>query len=100
MNGFFGFRPTSPAGFPNGITVRRGLFIRNEKVQNSAALYDRIVTRYAGYPAAGEARENISEFNRVLPEYAMASGIEKTGCLPWSRGIADRQADGMSKNRF
>ena len=48
-------------------------------------LYDQIVSWYADYLTTGEARENIMEFDRLLPEYAWVSGTKKIDCLLWSK---------------
>lgn len=49
------------------------------------ALYARIVNWYADYLTTGEARENIMEFDRLLPEYARVSDTKKIDCLLWSK---------------
>ena len=48
-------------------------------------LYDQIVSWYADYLTTGEARENIMEFDRLLPEYAWGSDTKKIDCLLWSK---------------
>ena len=44
-------------------------------------LYARIVNWYADYLTTDEARENIREFDRLLPEYAWVSDTKKNDCL-------------------
>ena len=48
-------------------------------------LYDQIVSWYADYLTTDEARENIIEFDRLLPEYAWVSDTKKIDCLLWSK---------------
>ena len=48
-------------------------------------LYDQIVSWYADYLTADEAGEYISEFDRLLPEYAWVSDTKKIDCLLWSK---------------
>ena len=59
--------------------------IQEEKLQNAVALYAQIVNWYADYLATDEARENIGEFDRLLPEYACISETKKIDCLLWSK---------------
>ena len=47
--------------------------------------YDQIVNWYADYLTTDEAGENISEFDRLLPEYAWVSDTKKIDCLLWSK---------------
>ena len=58
---------------------------QEEKLQNAVALYAQIVNWYADYLATDEARENIYEFDRLLPEYAWVSDTKKIDCLLWSK---------------
>ena len=58
---------------------------QEEKLQNAVALYAQIVNWYADYLATDEARENIYEFDRLLPEYACISETKKIDCLLWSK---------------
>ncbi|MBQ5987287.1 MAG: hypothetical protein IJL59_08465 [Clostridia bacterium] len=48
-------------------------------------LYDQIVNWYADYLTTDEARENIGEFDRLLPEYTWVSDTKKIDCLLWSK---------------
>ena len=48
-------------------------------------LYARIVNWYADYLTTDEARENIGEFDWLLPEYACISETKKIDCLLWSK---------------
>ena len=50
---------------------------QEEKLQNAVILYAQIVNWYADYLTTGEARENIMEFDRPLPEYAWVSDTKK-----------------------
>ena len=58
---------------------------QEEKLQNAVALYDRIVKWYKEYLTTSEARENIIDFDRLLPEYAWVSDTKKIDCLLWSK---------------
>ena len=58
---------------------------QEEKLQNAVVMYDQIVSWYTDYITTGEARENISEFDRLLPEYACISETKKIDCLLWSK---------------
>ena len=58
---------------------------QEEKLQNAVTLYDQVVNWYADYLTTGEARENIYEFDRLLPEYACISETKKIDCLLWSK---------------
>ena len=58
---------------------------QEEKLQNAVGMYDQIVSWYTDYITTGEARENIMEFDRLLPEYAWVSGTKKIDCLLWSK---------------
>ena len=58
---------------------------QEEKLQNAVVLYDRIVKWYADYLTTDEARENISEFDQLLPEYSWISDTKKIDCLLWSK---------------
>lgn len=58
---------------------------QEEKLQNAVTLYDQIVTWYSDYLTTDEARENIMEFDRLLPEYAWVSDTKKIDCLLWSK---------------
>ncbi len=58
---------------------------QEEKLQNAVILYDRIVNWYIDYLTTDEARKNINEFDRLLPEYAWVSDTKKTDCLLWSK---------------
>ena len=58
---------------------------QEEKLQNAVTLYDQVVNWYADYLTTGEARENIYEFDRLLPEYAWVSDTKKIDCLLWSK---------------
>lgn len=58
---------------------------QEEKLQNAVVLYDRIVNWYADYLNTDEARKNIREFNRLLPEYACISETKRIDCLLWSK---------------
>ena len=40
---------------------------------------------YTDYLTTNEARENISEFDRLLPEYTWVSDTKKIDCLLWSK---------------
>ena len=40
---------------------------------------------YADYLTTDEARENIREFDRLLPEYTWVSDTKKIDCLLWSK---------------
>ena len=58
---------------------------QEEKLQNAVALYAQIMNWYADYLTTGEARENIMEFDQLLPEYAWVSDTKKIDCLLWSK---------------
>lgn len=58
---------------------------QEEKLQNAVALYAQIVNWYADYLTTDEARENIYEFDRLLPEYAWVSDTKKIDCLLWCK---------------
>ena len=58
---------------------------QEEKLQNAVTLYDQIVTWYSDYLTTDEARENIIEFDRLLPEYTWVSDTKKIDCLLWSK---------------
>ena len=58
---------------------------QEEKLQNAAILYGRIVNWYADYLTTDEARENIREFDCLLPEYTWVSDTKKIDCLLWSK---------------
>lgn len=58
---------------------------QEEKLQNAVVLYDRILRWYNDYLTTEEARENIMEFDRLLPEYAWVSDTKKIDCLLWSK---------------
>ena len=58
---------------------------QEEKLQNAVALYDRIVKWYKEYLTTSEARENIIDFDRLLPEYAWVNDTKKIDCLLWSK---------------
>ena len=58
---------------------------QEEKLHNAVVLYDRIVNWYADYLTTDEARANIEEFDRLLPEYAWVSDTKKIDCLLWSK---------------
>lgn len=58
---------------------------QEEKLQNTVVLYNRIVRWYVDYLTTDEARENIREFDRLLPEYAWVSETKKIDCLLWSK---------------
>ena len=78
---------------PEGGTDQAGVCIcgggrvgaRGEKLQNAVILYDQIVNWYTDYLTTDEARENIMEFDRLLPEYAWVSDTKKIDCLLWSK---------------
>ena len=56
-----------------------------KKRQNAVILYDQIVSWYADYLTTDEVGEYISEFDRLLPEYAWVSDTKKIDCLLWSK---------------
>ena len=58
---------------------------QEEKLQNAVTLYDQIVTWYSDYLTTDEARENIIEFDRLLPEYTWVSDTKMIDCLLWSK---------------
>ena len=58
---------------------------QEEKLQNAVVLYDRIVRWYEDYLATDEARENTSEFDRLLPDYSWVNDTKKIDCLLWSK---------------
>ena len=58
---------------------------QEEKLQNAVALYAQIVNWYTDYLTTDEARKNIREFNRLLPEYAWVNDTKKIVCLLWSK---------------
>ena len=58
---------------------------QEEKLQNAVALYAQIVNWYTDYLTTDEARKNIREFNRLLPEYAWVNDTKKIDCLLWSK---------------
>ncbi len=58
---------------------------QEEKLQNAVALYAQIMNWYADYLTTDEARENINEFDQLLPEYAWVSDTKKIDCLLWSK---------------
>lgn len=58
---------------------------QEEKLQNAVALYAQIVNWYADYLTTDEARKNIDEFDRLLPEYSCISETKKIDCLLWSK---------------
>lgn len=57
---------------------------QEEKLHNAMLLYDRIVMWYSDYLTTDEARENIKEFDQLLPEFAWVSDTKKIDCLLWS----------------
>ena len=61
-------------------------------------LYDQIVSWYADYLTTNEARENISEFDRLLPEYTWVSDTKKIDWMSMNEekartGIRVREAE-------
>ncbi len=58
---------------------------KKEKLQNAVCLYDQIEKWYFDYLKTTEARENIAEFNRLLPDYTWISDTKKIDCLLWSK---------------
>ena len=58
---------------------------KKEKLQNAVCLYDQIEKWYFDYLKTTEARENIAEFNRLLPDYTWVSDTKKIDCLLWSK---------------
>ena len=58
---------------------------QEEKLQNAVILYDRIVNWYTDYLTTDEARENIGEFDRLLPEYERVNDTKKIDCLLWRK---------------
>ena len=58
---------------------------QEEKLQNAVGMYDQIVSWYTDYITTDEARKNIDEFDRLLPEYAWVSDTKKIDCLLWSK---------------
>lgn len=58
---------------------------KKEKLQNAVCLYDQIEKWYADYLETAEARENIDEFDRLLPDYTWVSDTKKIDCLLWSK---------------
>lgn len=47
--------------------------------------HDRIVRWYEDYLTTDEARENTSEFDRLLPDYSWVNDTKKIDCLLWSK---------------
>ena len=58
---------------------------QEERLQNAVILYDRIMMWYNDYLHTTEARENIIEFDRFLPDYTWISDTKKIDCLLWSK---------------
>ena len=58
-----------------------------EKVRNAVAVYQQIQEWYAGYLKSDQAKGNIAEFNRVLPDYAWISDVKKIDYLLWSKRV-------------
>ena len=56
-----------------------------EKLQNAVCLYDQLEKWYSDYLKKTEARENIIEFNRLLPDYTWINDTKKIDCLLWSK---------------
>lgn len=57
---------------------------QDEKLHNAIVLYSAIIDWYAGYLATDEAKQNIKEFDLLLPRYSWISNIKKIDCLLWS----------------
>lgn len=57
-----------------------------EKLHNAIALYRRIEKWYADYLLTEEARQNIAEFDRILPDYTWLSDTKKIDFLLWISG--------------
>lgn len=55
-----------------------------ERLDNAVILYDEIEVLYTNYLETDEAKENIIEFDRILPDYKDISNIKKIDCLLWS----------------
>ena len=55
------------------------------KLKNAVSLYGQIEMWYKEYLATPEARDNIGEFNRLLPDYAWISATKKIDCLLWGK---------------
>ncbi len=58
---------------------------QDEKLENAILLYATIEKWYSEYLSTDEARENIKEFDRLLPEYKWISNVKKIDCLLWSK---------------
>lgn len=58
---------------------------QEEKLRNAVTLYNRIVTWYSDYLSTDEAKKNIAEFDRMLPDYTWINDTKKIDCLLWSK---------------
>lgn len=58
---------------------------QEEKLKNAIMLYDEILRWYNEYLLSDEAKKNIQEFNRWLPQYSWVSDVKKIDCLLWSK---------------
>ena len=60
---------------------------KKEKLDTAIILYGKIEEWYSEYLPTAEARHNIKEFDRVLPQYTWVSDIKKIDCLLWSNRV-------------
>ena len=58
---------------------------QDEKLENAIVLYDAILDWYDEYLKSEDAKKNIQEFNRWLPQYSWVSDVKKIDCLLWSK---------------
>ena len=56
-----------------------------ERVNSAISIYDRIEQWYRDYLQTPEAKENIDEFDRMLPSYTWLTDVKKIDYLLWSR---------------
>lgn len=57
---------------------------QEERLHNAVLLYSEIVRWYDEYLGTDEAKQNIQEFDRLLPGYTWISSVKKIDCLLWS----------------
>ena len=60
---------------------------QEEKLQNAIEIYHQIESWYDSYLTSEEAKENIKEFNLLLPDYSWISDTKKIDCLLWSKRV-------------
>lgn len=57
---------------------------QEEKLHSAVRVYSAIVHWYKEYLATNEAKQNIKEFDLLLPDYSWISDVKKIDCLLWS----------------